>query len=189
MMSMLSLSYQDVQHCGLWIATGSRDGSASTFSKLYGSLPHVVAAIWKALQTTENGQAKLSNKENTIKGFDQFLIALFFLWTYPKNSTLTATWFKICEKQCQGIAIWQWVSKIQGLKETTIVWEPHLDDKASEILVMSVDGTDFRIWEPKHPLFPIDKGFCSHKFKHAAVKYAVAISVRTGNCVWINGPF
>lgn len=34
-----------------------------------------------------------------------------------------------------------------------------------------------------------DKKYYSHKFKHAALRYEVAICIQTGDIVWINGPF
>jgi hypothetical protein len=49
---------------------------------------------------------------------------------------------------------------------------------------VSVDGTDFMIGEP----FPFNKKWKSPKFSGAAVKYEVAISIFSGDIVWINGP-
>ncbi len=40
-----------------------------------------------------------------------------------------------------------------------------------------VDGTDFKVWEKKHPAMPIDKGQYSHKFNHGTLKYEIAIDV------------
>ena len=54
--------------------------------------------------------------------------------------------------------------------------------------MVTVDGTDFRIWEPKHPILPIDKGYCSHKMKHAALRYEIAICLKTSKVVWVSGP-
>lgn len=50
---------------------------------------------------------------------------------------------------------------------------------------MTVDGTDFIIME-QHPFDPI---WFSHKFKHAALRYEIAISIFSGEIVWVNGPF
>lgn len=50
---------------------------------------------------------------------------------------------------------------------------------------MTVDGTDFRINE-QHPF---DAGWKSHKFNGPAVRYEVAVSIRGGDIVHINGPF
>ena len=53
------------------------------------------------------------------------------------------------------------------------------------IATISVDGTDFLVNEP----FPFDRGFYSHKLKHAAFRYEVGICLMTGWIVHIYGPF
>ena len=50
---------------------------------------------------------------------------------------------------------------------------------------MTVDGTDFRINEPT-PFWP---GWKSFKFNGPGVRYEVAECIRSGDLVWINGPF
>ena len=52
-------------------------------------------------------------------------------------------------------------------------------------LTVSVDGTDFRIREPR----PFCKSWYSHKFKAAGLRYELAISVSTGEIVRECGPF
>ncbi len=54
-----------------------------------------------------------------------------------------------------------------------------------QVCLVTVDGTDFRINEPN----PFNPSYCSHKFKHAALRYEVAVCLKTGWIVWINGPF
>lgn len=51
--------------------------------------------------------------------------------------------------------------------------------------MVTVDGTDFRIQEP-HPFSPM---WYSFKFKGPGLRYEVAISIRGGDIVWINGPY
>ena len=51
--------------------------------------------------------------------------------------------------------------------------------------MVSVDGTDFEIYEPK----PFSLGWFSHKFKGPGVRYEVALAISTGDIVHINGPF
>lgn len=48
--------------------------------------------------------------------------------------------------------------------------------------LVTVDGTDFRIAEN-------GRTFYSHKFKKSGLRYEVAISIISGDIVWINGPF
>lgn len=57
-------------------------------------------------------------------------------------------------------------------------------DGASNCLI-SVDGTHCPINEP----WPFEKKWYSHKFNGPAVSYEVAVCIKTGFIVWINGPF
>ena len=50
---------------------------------------------------------------------------------------------------------------------------------------MSVDGTDFLIFEPS----PFWTGWYSHKFNGPALRYEIAICIQTGQIVWVHGPF
>lgn len=50
---------------------------------------------------------------------------------------------------------------------------------------MSLDGTDFRIYEPT----PFDKKWYSHKFHCAGLRYEVGLNIRTGDIVHGNGGF
>ena len=55
--------------------------------------------------------------------------------------------------------------------------------------IISIDGTDCHIWEPKHPTLSQDQTYWSHKFNKAALRYEIGISVYKSKCMWINGPF
>lgn len=59
-----------------------------------------------------------------------------------------------------------------------------IDDNGSTCLV-SVDGTDFKIWEPS----PFDDKWYSHKLNHGGLRYEIAVCIQTGWIVWVNGPF
>ena len=48
-----------------------------------------------------------------------------------------------------------------------------------------MDGTDLPIQEQS----PWSKKWFSHKFKGPGLRYEIAIAIRTGLIVWINGPF
>jgi len=50
---------------------------------------------------------------------------------------------------------------------------------------VSVDATDFRIYEWK----PFWTGWFSHKTKGPGLRWEIALNIRTGDIVWINGPF
>ena len=53
------------------------------------------------------------------------------------------------------------------------------------ICKVTVDGTDFLIDEPT----PWSSKWCSHKFKHAGLRYEIGICIQTGWIVWVNGPY
>ena len=50
---------------------------------------------------------------------------------------------------------------------------------------MTIDGTDFRILEPR----PFSKSWFSHKFKGPGVRYEIGVSIATGWIVWVNRPY
>jgi hypothetical protein len=117
------------------------------------------------------------------------MIVQHFLWTYPKNSKILASRFGICEQNARGEPLWHWVWMLAKLKAKKIVWDPSLDNPNSQVYIVSVDGTDFKVWEKStRPALPIDKEQNSHKFNHGAVKYKITIDIYCSKVVWINGP-
>jgi hypothetical protein len=60
-----------------------------------------------------------------------------------------------------------------------------LQNNVGNVCLVSVDGTDFRIYEWK----PFWKGWFSHKFRGPGLRYEVGLCIRTGWIVWIHGPF
>jgi hypothetical protein len=54
-----------------------------------------------------------------------------------------------------------------------------------QCLFSAVDGTDVRIQEPT----PFSSGWHSKKFNGPGLWYEIAISIRSGDAVWIHGPF
>jgi hypothetical protein len=155
----------------------------------YGSTPLVIADIWYDMQMADVPGARLSVKENAEKGFKAFMMAVFFLWTNPKNSRLLAARFQVCERYSRGEELWHWVYKIQALKHRKIHWDPTLGNADESAFVGSIDGVDCQIWEPKHPTMNMDKSYSSHKFKAAALKYEIILSITTSRILWISGPF
>ena len=164
---------------------------AKEFHVHYGSSPLDVADIWFDLVAGDNlpDDLKLGEKERTQKGFKRYMMAHFWLWVYPKNSSLLASRFKCAERTCRGESIWVWVKRIAALKAKKILWENVADENHMEIFAVAVDGTDFKLNEWKHPTLPRDRTGCSHKFRHAAAKYEIAIAVQRAKVVHIAGPF
>jgi len=71
------------------------------------------------------------------------------------------------------------------LSSFKILWANRLRGDIGNACKVSVDGTDFRIFNWK----PFWSGWFSHKFKGPGVRYEVGLCIRTGDIVWINGPF
>jgi hypothetical protein len=166
----------------------SRAASEEDFHAHFGSSPLDLADMWYDLTTTTIPESQLTKKEKTERGLRMFLMAHHFLWTYPKNARILASRWGICERLARGAPLWDWIKKIAGLKTKKIVWDNSLDDPDSELFIVSIDGTDCRTWEKKHPLLNLDRKQCSVKFNHGAVKYLLAISVYRPKCVFISGP-
>jgi hypothetical protein len=68
------------------------------------------------MSVTTNLEAQIHDNELCEQGFRMFLIAHFFLWTYPKNAGLLASHFKICASYAQGETLWTWIRKVAALK-------------------------------------------------------------------------
>ena len=60
-----------------------------------------------------------------------------------------------------------------------------LDHVVNTNCFISVDGTDCPVFEPS----PFNKEMYSHKLNGPGLKYEVAVCLKTGHIVWINGPF
>jgi hypothetical protein len=174
----------------LGIRSHGRTNEARThdFHTHFGSKPLDLADMWYDLTVTTIPGAALTIEEKSEKGLKRFFIAHYFLWTYPKNAKILASRFKVCEEYARRQKLWDWVAKIAALHANKIGWLPRLDDPNAETFILAVDGTDFRMWEGKHPTLPIDRSQCSHKFKHGAVKYEIAISTYSSKICWISGP-
>ena len=66
-----------------------------------------------------------------------------------------------------------------------IIWENRLKFDKGKVTKVSVDGTDFRIYEQDDE----PRSWFSHKFNGPAVRYEIGLSIEGGDIVWINGPF
>lgn len=81
--------------------------------------------------------------------------------------------------------VWKWISAIASKHNDFIRWEMRNRNAPSNVWCrVTIDGTDFQIGEPT----PFNKRWKSPKAKGAAIKYEVAISIFSGDIVWIYGP-
>lgn len=161
------------------------------FRSLYGCPAEVMSDMWEDLRTTNIANAQLSPKEDSIFGLKMFCMAHYYLWNYPRSSkVLQVQFYPIGEHYTRGKPFWKWVGRIAALLPTKIKWMPELDDPNGEIFIVSVDGVDCRTDERRdHAVFNINNKRCSHKFKHAALRYEVAVAIYDEKIVWVNGPF
>ena len=70
-----------------------------------------------------------------------------------------------------------------------IRWEDRFLGDTGEVCLVTVDGTTFRIWEPRPFKKEHNKIWFDQKTKKAGVCYEIAISIKTGRIVWFNGPY
>ena len=153
------------------------------FRALYGSSPLDLAGIWNDLSN------RLGKEEQDDKGMKAYLKAVHFLWAYPKNAQVLGSMFGDCERMSRGESVWRWVRRVAELKDSKIKWMESFKNPKEAIFIITVDGTDFCTWEPKHPTMPVSRKHCSHKYKHAALRYGIALSIFTGQCVWISDSY
>ena len=64
-------------------------------------------------------------------------------------------------------------------------WELRFEGNNLYAALVTVDGTDYRIFEP----IPFHRGWYSHKYKRAGVRYEISVCIATGCIVHTLGPF
>lgn len=159
------------------------------FRALYGSDPSVIAAIWYDLTLGDDcldEPLTVQEKESEKDGFNYFMRAKHYEWTYPKNSALLATMFDVGERYCRGEHVWKWIKRNGQLASKKIAWDRTQDD--GQTFELTIDGTDFKVWEKKHPTLPMDRKQMSHKFKHGALKYEIGLDPFKSKVRWVYGP-
>ena len=164
-----------------------KDHHNDDFKSHYGSNSTHISVMWSDILM----QLDLKKEDKSENRFKRLLIAIFFLWAYPKNAAMLASTFGVCKRLVQGEYLWYWVRIIGKLKRYKVIWPTETyNDPNSQIFIITVDGVDFKVTENRrHPLFPIDTGEYSQKFAHAAFKYEIGIDCFTGKIFWLNGPF
>ena len=167
----------------------SEDNQVDCFRAHYGSPPAVLANMWSDLCQTEIPEARLDEKEKTEKGLKRFMIAHYYLWTYPKNVFLLSSRFGERKRSFEGEDLWMWPRKIAALKELKIVWDDRFNEASREIFSFSLDGVDILSTETKNQSMNKDTQMASHKYKRPAYRWEVLMAVHEPKILWINGPF
>ncbi len=159
----------------------SLDRQEEEFHKHFGSSSSVIATIWSDLLVFSD----LEEKEKGKKGCKQHMVAMHFLWAWPKKASILASVMDISVGDASRRPLWKWVARMGSLKAIKIQANFSVD----EIYAISADGTDFKIWEKKHPKYSIDTTAFSHKFKACGAKYLIGLSLQEAKCVFIAGPY
>ena len=167
----------------------TREQRINKFQQHYGSVPLTIATMWYDLCHTTIEEAKLSTKDKQ-KGFRMFMVAHFFIYSYPRSSVQLGDRFRICACNVRGKNLWKWIRKIAALEEKVIFWPHDLNNPDSEIFALSVDGVDKKTWERKHKteLLPFDRRNFSQKHAHGGVKYQITLCAYRQQVVDIFGP-
>jgi len=112
------------------------------------------------------------------------LWGLMLLKLYCAESVLAALAGGVHE---QTFRKWSWcfVDAISDLQCRVILWSNRFHDDIGNVCLVSVDGTDFQIYK----WGSFWTGWYSHKFKAPGLRYEVGLCIRTGDIVWIHGPF
>lgn len=177
---VLKISLEQIGYSKRQIARSPKKNKAR-FEQLFGCPPRVCAAIWEELQTTTNEHAFLPQKGRI---FRYFLITLHHLKQYPTEQAREALWH--VSESWGRKWIQYFLSRIRALKQQKIKWPDNLGD---DIWCMTVDGTHFRIEEPRHKKLSQDRRYYSHKTGSAGLNYELGISLSESQLIWMNGPF
>lgn len=157
------------------------------FGAFYGSTPTDIAEMWFDLQSGE--WTTLTPNENSPQGFKRYMIAHYYLWTYPKNSFIISRQFNICERYCRGKELHSWIDKIACLYDKKIKWDESIADPETTEFGFSLDCVDVRVWEKRHDHhFNINRKLFSQKFAHAGIKYEIVMSLSASKCMQVVGP-
>jgi len=155
----------------------SRIRERREFRAAFGAGFHTIADVWKRLEPNNKISSRAQPKH--------------LLWTfiYFKVSISESLMIKLARcKSCDTFR--NWVSKftdaMAALESEVIAWENRFKDwDPRQQALITIDGTDVKIFEPS----PRSKIWWSHKFNHAALRYEIGQCIKTGDIVWINGPF
>ena len=158
------------------------------FHAHYGSVPIDLAQLWYDMQTTLIVEARIEDTQRNAKGLKLFLAANFFLWTHPKNASILSSRFGISKRHIQSDHFWIWIYRMGAMIGDKVKWDDRFGDNNYATFIATVDGVDFNIWEKPSERYNIDKRLMSHKSRHGAFRYLIALSVWESKCVFVDGP-
>lgn len=145
--TMRFFSVAEVLHFGLGFLgiTFNRNATRETqlrkFNEQYGKSPTVLSDVWSDLVTTDIEAAKLDLSEQNEIGLRSFLIAVYFMYQYPRSMASLGSAFKLHKSTVGGEKLWGWVEKIAALITLKVQWpHDHFSNPNSEKAIITVDG-------------------------------------------------
>lgn len=149
-----------------------------TFRGFFGAPISIITDIWNKLALEQNLEDAAKPKH--------LLWSLVFLKVYSTEEVHCRIVGWPDPKTYRKWSCWYFLEQISGLQAQTIKLSNRfrLYDGTTSCL-MSVDGTDCPVFEP----WPFDPKWYSQKFNGPGIKYEVAVCIKSGDIVWINGPF
>jgi hypothetical protein len=208
-------SAKDFRELGADIMNRSTGGSEGIFDTRwiahFGAEPEVCVEVWSRLEKDDalfgpNGE----------EAFPCHLLwALLFLKTYDTEPVL-AGMCGACDEDTLRKWSWEFVEKVSDLEDQVvsliivtpcrlllslillltalcfecgvskqIIFENRLVDDVGNDCLIQIDATDCETENQGECL----AAFFSHKFKSSGLRYELATNIRTGDFVWICGPF
>jgi len=144
----------------------------------FGASANTVADVWNALDST--------NRLPDNASLDHMLWTFMFLKVYETETIMAG--IIACDEKTYRKWVWAFAEAIADLLNDLVSFESRLPvnhQYATFRCWISVDGTDFRVYEKR----PRDPHLLSHKYNGAGLRYEIAVCIRTGLIVWVNGPF
>jgi len=123
-----------------------RSSNCTNFKSHYGIHPNHAFTVWNDLMTTTMPAAQVHEDDANLLGF---LWALNFLRINMSLRVRCSLFRWKGDINLMGTTIWFWVDKIAALVSHKIKWPTEFDTT----FVCSVDGTMFRMNEPRDPDF------------------------------------
>ena len=143
-----------------------------TFRSFYGRNEEYIQEIWETFSPKIN-KAKLKHLFWTLM-YLKLYVPIDVMVVMVRTSKTTLDKY-----------VWEWVHTIATGRADFILWENRFRNLPEDVwCTITIDGTDFQIGEP----CPFNKKWKSPKAKGGAVKYEIAISIYSGDIVWIYGP-
>ena len=149
-----------------------KSSNCTNFRTHYGIHPNHASTVWQDLFTTTIPDARVEAEEADLQ---EFFWALNFLRCKMSLSVRRSLFRWEGDVNKMGTSIWFWVEKIAALLSQKVMWPTTFDTK----FVYTIDGTMFRMNEPRDPDFQKNPEWCNHKHRCAGWNVQVVLHMWT----------